>query len=307
MSWPDNCDIAAMTAVCRPQALLLISGETFVSRTIIEDPTVRFARKAAENANNAALNKANRALTIGAQCWFLTAALGQWIFVAYIIAVYAIVRPEDKLHLIAGDSLGNLALILHLSIAVIIIGGGPLQLIPQIRQRFPGFHRWLGRIYIPAAILTSLGGIYLIWTREVPGGLIMNLGITLDGILIIVFSAMALKFALARQLKVHRRWALRMFLAVSAVWFFRIGFSLWIMVHGAPVGFDPETFTGPFMNFIIFAQYLLPLAILECYFKAQDSQSSIGKVMVAILLLIAALMTAAGTFAATLIMWLPDL
>jgi hypothetical protein len=63
---------------------------------------------------------------------------------------------------ISGDNFGNIVLTIHLLTAVIIIGGGPLQLIPQIRSMFPVFHRWLGRMYMLFVFFGANAGLYLI-------------------------------------------------------------------------------------------------------------------------------------------------
>jgi hypothetical protein len=44
------------------------------------------------------------------------------------------------------------------------------------------------------------------------------------------------------------------------VWFFRLGLTLWLLVHQAPVGFDPKTFSGPFLIVLTLAQSLVPAA-----------------------------------------------
>ena len=139
------------------------------------------------------------------------------------------------------------------------------------------------------------------------GGLILALGQSLDAFLIIVFGIFALRAALARDFATHRRWALRLFMVVSAVWFFRVGLMLWLLIHQAPVGFNPDTFEGPFVNFIVLAQYLIPLAVLELYFRAQASEHGNLKVAMAILLVCLTLAMAVGIFGAFMGLWLPNL
>ncbi|GJL91557.1 DUF2306 domain-containing protein [Hyphococcus sp.] len=258
----------------------------------------------------------DKLLGLSGVLWFVFAAIGQWIFVYYVAASYipALARyglpglkdtalPNGH---VPGDALGNLAIAFHVLIAIIIIGGGPLQLIPQIRNRVPRFHRYLGRTYVTAAVITSLAGLYLVWTRGVPGGLIGHLAISLDAILIMTFAAVAVSFAIARQIDRHRRWAMRLFMVVSAVWFFRIGLMFWFMTTGG-IGINPETFQGPFLSFMYFAQMFIPLFVLQVYFTAQDSENSALKISAAALVIIAAGATAMGVFAATMGMWLPRL
>ncbi|MEM8773223.1 MAG: DUF2306 domain-containing protein [Pseudomonadota bacterium] len=257
-----------------------------------------------------------RILRLSGILWFLVAAAGQWMFVYYIAAHYIPVLAGEGLpglentalpdgH-VPGDWVGNLAIAAHVLIAIIIIGAGPLQLIPQIRGRFPAFHRWVGRLYMVTAILTSIAGLHLVWTRGVPGGLIAHYAISLDAVLIFLFAGVALAFAVKRDIDRHRRWAMRLFMVVSAVWFFRIGLMFWFMATGG-AGVDPETFRGPFITFIYFGQMFVPLAVLQLYFEAQDRNSPSFQVITALAVIGAAGVTAIGVFAATMGMWLPRL
>ena len=95
-------------------------------------------------------------------------------------------------------------------------------------------------------------------------------------------------------------WALRLFIAVNGVWFFRVGLMLWLIVWQAPVGLDPQTFTGPFLYVLSFAQFLLPLAVLEIYLRARHRGA-----LLALGLVLLSLATAGGIFGATMMMWLP--
>ncbi len=259
---------------------------------------------------------ASAALDASARLWWLVTALGQWIFVAYVAAFYGprLIRGgaaglQDS-HLfngyIPGDTAGNAALVGHLLFAIIIIGGGPLQLIPQIRARFPAFHRWLGRTYMLTAVASAIGGLYLIWTRPIFGPLVNNIATSLDGVLIIAFAAIALRYAIARDIRTHRRWALRLFMVVSAVWFLRIGFRVWGFLTGG-VGIDDETFSGPFVYAWHFGQYLLPLAILELYFRARDGANERARYVMAAGLVVVTMLMGLGIVLMTMNTTLPRL
>ncbi|HMB44112.1 MAG TPA: hypothetical protein VKM00_09610, partial [Luteimonas sp.] len=74
-----------------------------------------------------------------------------------------------------------------------------------------------------------------------------------------------------------------------------------------PAGFDPRTFTGPFISFLSFADYLVPLTIAQLYFRAQDSRASGWQLAMAAGLAILTLAMTGGIAAASAIMWLPRL
>src|SRR5205814_7545571 len=208
---------------------------------------------------------------------------------------------------VAGNRTGNLVVASHLLSAVIILIAGAIQLVPRIRERFPKFHRWTGRTYMLSAITLSTAGVYMHFVHGSVGGLSAKIGLTLNAVLIWVCVAMALRYAMVRNFRAHRRWALRLFLVVSASWFFRIGFFLSLLLNKGPFGFDPVTFTGPFLTFMIFAQYVVPLAVLELYFLAQARPGGLRRLAMASGLVVLTVGTAAGTFAVTAIKWAPSL
>lgn len=81
-----------------------------------------------------------------------------------------------------------------------------------------------------------------------------------------------------------------------------------LLIWQRPVGFDAQTFVGPFLSTLAFAQFVVPLAILELYFRAQRPTG--GTAMrwgVAALLWVLTLATAAGIFGAYMAMWRPHL
>jgi hypothetical protein len=260
---------------------------------------------------------ADKALQVASAFWFVVAVIGQWMFAFYILSFYGRAVVEGDLARWSkvlshgyspGDSIGNFALVLHLFVAVIITIGGPLQLIPQVRARVPVFHRWNGRVYMLTALLASITALYLVWIRGgVFGNVVQHVGISLNAVLIMVCAAMALRYALAGKFDLHRRWALRLFLVVSGAWFIRVGSMLWMILNGSPAAFDPVTFQGPFLNFLAFAQYLLPLAVLELYLRSRDHARAAGKLAMAAGLLVVTIAMGVGIFGATMRLWLPHM
>jgi len=258
---------------------------------------------------------ANAALKASVRFWFVVLLIGQLLFAFTTASFYGLTAARGNVHawtkvlahgIVSGDSMGNFALATHLISAVIIILAGTLQLIPQIRNRFPVFHRWTGRLYILTAFTVSLAGLYLMWVRGTVGDLSQHLGTSLMAVLIMIFAVMALRYAMARDFKTHRRWALRLYLVVSASLFIRAGVFLSALLNRGPFGFDPATFTGPFLTFISFAQYLVPLGVLELYLCAQQRPSALRRMATAILLFVLTLAMAAGIFAVTAGAWAPS-
>ncbi|QNQ11835.1 DUF2306 domain-containing protein [Sphingomonas alpina] len=257
---------------------------------------------------------ANKALKGSAIFWYVTAVIGQWLFVAYVASFYGGAAMAGNFErwnevlvggYVKGGTIGNVALATHLLLAIIITVGGPLQLIPYLRARALPFHRWNGRLYLLTAIVMSLTGLYAVWTRGTAGGFSMRFGISINAVLIVICVAMAWRYALARKIAVHRRWALRAFILVSGVWFFRVGLMLWIIANSGPVGIGGKGFDGPFVRFWAYGCYLLPLAVLELYLLAQGRSGPAGKLAMAGLLFVLSAGVGIGIFGAFMGMWLP--
>jgi uncharacterized membrane protein len=255
------------------------------------------------------------ALKASTRFLFAVLFLGQLVFAFTIAAFYgsAAVRGDMAAlnrfmahGYIPGDRLGNTAVAVHLASALIIILAGTIQLIPQVRQRAPLFHRWVGRLYIVTAFTISLAGLYMLWVRGSVGGVFQYLGNSVMAVLIMLCAAMALRYALARDFKTHRRWALRLYLVVSASLFIRAGIFLSILLNHGPFGFDPTTFQGPFTSFISFAQYLVPLAVLEIYLRVQDRSSAPGQLAMAGGLFVLTVGLGAGVLAVAMAVWVPQ-
>lgn len=206
---------------------------------------------------------------------------------------------------VPGDRAGNAVVAVHLGAAVVIILAGMLQLVPGIRELAPSFHRWAGRLYIATAFALSLAGLYMMWVRGSIGDLPQHLANSLMAVLIMLCAAQALRYALVRNFRAHRVWALRLYLVVSGSLFIRATIFLSFLINGGPFGFDPATFSGPFLTFVSFAQYLVPLGILELYLRTKTRAGATGRLAMATGLLISALALGVGVFAVTMSVWAP--
>jgi hypothetical protein len=251
------------------------------------------------------------ALHVVALIWFVAALIGQWIFAYYTGARYVskvilgnLEGMTQAMHnaYVPGEVIGNLAVAAHMTLALAILIGGPLQLISSIRARFPTFHRWNGRAYLFGVVVASVAGLIMIWGRGTYS-LAVQLGGTGNAVLVFVFAALALRAALSRDFVSHRRWALRLFIAGSAVWFFRVILMAWVMTVG-PVGIDFETASGPFLDWMAFGQYLIPLVVLEGYLRAKQSPNAVVRYAMAVVLGLFTLVMCGGIVAASMGEWL---
>lgn len=259
---------------------------------------------------------APKILTFAASSWLTVTTIGQWIFGVYILSFYGkstLAGEFEKWNqvlphgYVEGDWKGNLVVGMHVLLAAVLVIGGPLQLITKIRSRFPKFHRWLGRTYVITAIFVSLGGLIMIWTREGVDVDSRRVSISIQAFYIIGFALLAIRYARARQFEKHRNWALRLFMVVSGVWFFRVLLMFWLLVNGGPVGFDPKTFTGPFLTALSIFTYAVPISLiaLEMYFYARKNQGKTFTIITSMIIFMLTIIMGIGIFAATMGMWVP--
>lgn len=258
------------------------------------------------------LLKGNRRLAIMARIWFITTAIGQTGFVLFIASHYGTRtlsgnfaawndRPIITGH-VPGDGIGNFMFAAHVLIAAIVTVGGLLQLIPSIRIRWPRFHRWNGRVFISLSCFLAAGGLWMTWGRGSYLSIPTALGVSLNGVLILLFSVFAVRYAIKRNFRQHEAWALRTFMVVSGVWFFRVGIMGWVILNQGPRWMN-STLSGPADIGLSFASYLIPLLGLELFLRARRSRNP--GLMTFALLTIAALtlFMGVGILGTIILMW----
>lgn len=254
-------------------------------------------------------------LGLAARSWFAVAFTGQLIFAFAVASFYGSVwlrsaplaMNQTMTHgHVAGQPVGNLVVILHLMMAVIVTTAAVVQLLPGLRARWPRLHRWNGRVFIVAAFGVSLAGLYMLWFRGAFGDLWAHLAATLDALLIMLFASLALRHAVARNFAAHRGWALRLFMVISGSWFVRIIFGASSLIGFGLTGHAPA-FGNTEFNLMSFGEYLLPLSVLELYVRIKDHGGTAPRVALAAGLWLLTALTGLGIAAQTFGDWLPKL
>ncbi|WP_020596485.1 DUF2306 domain-containing protein [Spirosoma panaciterrae] len=257
-------------------------------------------------------------LTLASTIWFGITTIGLWLFGSYILFFYGkatLTGDFDRWNnvlphgYVIGDWQGNLVVGIHVLLAAILVIGGPLQFIPFVRQYAPRFHRWLGRLYIVTAIVVSTAGLIMVWTRGAVGDTFQHICISIQAVYCIIFALMSFRYAKARQFNKHKVWSLRLYMVTNGVWFFRVELMFWLLINGGPAGFNPKTFTGPFLTSLALFTYAIPvsLLLLELYFYARQKQNVSLSLFVFTLIILVTVLLALGIVGATMGMWLPRL
>jgi hypothetical protein len=289
-------------------------AESRIGETAPRTPAI-VRRSLPRNPVMPAASAPSRALSSGAAFWLATALLGQAAFIAFIALFFGdalasgdLAAVNDKPHITGyapGDLLGNVQFLGHALLGGLVTLAGLWQLVPALRQRWPAVHRWNGRVFLSVALVVTLTGFSLVWLRGSRLGIGSDVSISLNGLLIVAFAVLAWRSARRRDFATHRRHALRAWLLVNGVWFLRIG----IMLAGlllTPLGIRID-YQGPVFIGVSIASWLLPLVVLELYFRAERSRHAAAKVAMGSLLGVFAVLTLAGSAAAAAFMWWPVL
>lgn len=258
--------------------------------------------------------RANQFLRFSIMTWVTIALIGQWFFATYVFVLYVfpIVTGNPELvnlsqpiiGYVKDDTFGNAALFSHVIPAAILSVGGVIQLLPIIRRKLPTLHRWNGRVFLSLGLMGALSGLYLTWVRDARLSDVGSLGITLNGILIIVAVIFAWRYARAKQFDLHMRWAIHAFILINGVWFFRLYLMAWYMANQGPNG-NTSNIDGPMDIFLSYACYGIPMIVAECVFWAKRQKQSSIIWFVFALTSLGTLITLIGVFAAIMMMWIP--
>lgn len=110
-----------------------------------------------------------------------------------------------------------LAFYTHVFAASLALLIGPWQWLPDLRQRRPALHRWLGRLYLLGGVLAGgLSGLVLAFRAF--GGPVAQTGFALLALVWLSTGWLAYRSVRRGDIATHRRWMLRNFaLAFAAV------------------------------------------------------------------------------------------
>ena len=157
---------------------------------------------------------ADKALKAATKFFFVVTVVSSVLFAFAVASFYGVAAARGNLlawnaHLshgyVAGDTPGNVAVAMHLASAVILLLAGAIQFIPQVRVRFPAFHRWNGRLYMLVAVTLSTAGLYMTWVLHSVGDIYQHVGASGHAVLIWLCAFMAVRYAIARDFSTHRR------------------------------------------------------------------------------------------------------
>lgn len=238
------------------------------------------------------------------------------IFGAYILAFYGGAMSDgamERWNLVlpqlhdADTPAATSGIGLHFLAGGLLLLLGPTQLIAGIRQRWLSMHRWVGRLFVTASLLTAVGGLLFIALKGTIGGAVMDVGFALYGALMALAAVQTIRHARARELDEHRAWAIRLFALVIGSWLYRILYGVWFLAADG-VG-HTGSFDGFFDRIMAFAFYVPNLAVAELYIRADSSRapSPALTITAAVVFGLTATIVLVGTYFFTSEYWGPEI
>lgn len=217
-------------------------------------------------------NKLDHAMDWAAYLLVATVWISALLFGLYIIAFYFIAllqgNTEQWNEVLPGlyDQQTRGATVgigVHFAAGGIILILGCIQLVDRIRSRYPALHRWLGRLYVLAALGASVGGLVFILDKGTIGGLVMDIGFAGYGVLTFLAAVNAFRYAHSGDFDRHRAWAIRLFALAIGSWLYRMDYGFWFLFTDG-LGHS-QAFRGPFDYFMDFFFYLPNLLVAEVF------------------------------------------
>lgn len=248
--------------------------------------------------------------------YFLTAIVwaSAGLFGLYILAFYASALYTGDMEKWNGvlpglytkeSTASNAGVGIHFATGGIILILGSIQMIDSIRLRFPAVHRWIGRIYIIASLLTAVGGLVFIFIKGTICGTVMDIGFGLYGVLMLIAAIETYRHARAGRLQTHEAWAIRLYALAIGSFLYRMDYGFWMMLTGG-VGHE-EGFSGSFDMIMAFMFYLPNLLVAEILIRTKGNRG-FGKAfnsIFSIILIILMLFLLTGTYYFTKFYWGP--
>lgn len=240
--------------------------------------------------------------------WISAALFGLYILAFYAAALYEgdTARWNEVLPGLyeAGSLAATSGIGLHFAAGGIILLLGSIQLSAWVRVRFPAIHRWIGRIYLLSCLLAAVGGLIFIFLKGTIGGLLMDIGFGLYGVLMFVAAVQTYRHAWGKRMEKHRAWALRLYALAIGSWLYRMDYGFWLLLTDG-LG-HTQQFTGVFDKVMFFFFYIPNLLVAEAFIQARDYKASSAlKFAASFVLMFATIFLLVGTYYFTMYYWGP--
>lgn len=166
--------------------------------------------------------------------------------------------------------LANTGIALHMIAGAVLTFGAPLQVLPIVRRRWPGLHRRFGYVLFVLAVATGVGGLVYITLNGTIGGWWMSLWFAIYGAAMIWTAFNTVYFAMAKDLRRHFAWAVRLIVLAVGSWIYRMHYGIWYAATGGVA--SNKEFTGLFDQIQVFAFFVPYLLIVEIVLRWRNAR-----------------------------------
>lgn len=100
-------------------------------------------------------------------------------------------------------------IVLHIVSGIILNLMSPFQFAPSFRRRWPGWHRWSGRLLIISGVLAALTGMWMNQFFPAYGAPFKYPGVMVNSVGLMVSFGLSLRLILVGDVPGHRAWMMR--------------------------------------------------------------------------------------------------
>ena len=117
-------------------------------------------------------------------------------------------------------------LFVHAGFGAVALMVGVVQLLPQLRARWRAGHRWLGRAYMVACLVSGAAGLAIAMGTQ--AGPVAVAGFAGAAVVALICAVQAWRRAIGRRYDEHRAWAIRSYSVIFAA----VTLRLWLPAAG---------------------------------------------------------------------------
>jgi uncharacterized membrane protein len=164
--------------------------------------------------------------------WPLVASIGTLAVIGVTASITFFFRPRLHERFLEFPAI----VALHVILGGVYLALAPFQFVRRIRSRWPGYHRWVGRLLVAIGLVAGASGLFMAWVIPFAGWP-ERIILGFFGLLFLTATAKGFMSIRAGQIAEHREWMIRAFAIGLAIATDRV---IVILAVIAPMVVDPS-------------------------------------------------------------------